>query len=168
MSVRAIIHKHTDGRLSARPEYYSGRGVNRGDLGPKHIKMVYDGIVAELGNDAAEEFVKMLNELKDMSATGFLNSLYRLEASGFKFDAKNFNRSGDGIAFNDEATAFCTVASVLMGRRDPDIEEMSSRQLVAEFLFSVGRTPTPRKSKSGMMLNVNGYYTTGGIAPYET
>src|SRR6185369_16685901 len=145
MSVRAIIHKHTDGRLSARPEYYSGRGVNRGDLGPNHIKMVYDGIVAELGNDAAEEFIKMLEELKDMSATGFLNSLYRLETADFKFDAKKFNLSGDGIAYNDDVTAFCTVAEVMMGRRDPDIEEMSSRQLVAEFLFTIGRTPTQRK-----------------------
>jgi hypothetical protein len=160
MSVREIIHAYTDGRLSSRPEYYSGRGVNRGDLNASHIKMVYDGVLKELGEDAAKAFVEMLRELKDLSATGFLNSLYRLERSGWVFDKAVFNQSGDGIAAVDEVTAFCTVASMFGRNSDPELEAMFSRQIANEFLALIGVKPIVTKSRYS---SLNSYYADPGV-----
>lgn len=145
-SVRQIIHGYTDGRLSARPEYYSGRGVNRGDLNGNHIKMVYDGIVKELGKEAGDALIEMVRVLTDMSATGFLTSLYRLEQAGWKFDAKMFNQAGDGICATDEITAFCSVMSVMSrGNPDSDFTEFQSRQISNEFMVLIGQPPIQRK-----------------------
>lgn len=155
-SVRQIIHDYTDGRLSARPEYYSGRGVNRGDLNGNHIKMVYDGVKKELGDAAAKALVSMIRVLKDMSATGFLTSLYRLEQMGWKFNEKAFNQSGDGIAATDEVTAMCSVLAVMgRGNADPEMDEMFSRQIANEFLMLIGE---PRIETASRYASIDGYY----------
>ncbi len=89
ISAHDIIYKYTDRRMSARPEYYSGRGNNSGDLDSKLIEMIYKGIKTEIGQDAAKAFVNMVGEMTtDASATTFLVSLYRLERNGWKFSSQ--------------------------------------------------------------------------------
>lgn len=160
-SVRQIIHGYTDGRLSSRPEYYSGRGVNRGDLNGNHIKMVHDGVKKELGDDAAKALVAMVRILKDMSATGFLTSLYRLEQMGWKFNEKAFNQSGDGISATDEITAMCSVLAIMgRGNSDPEMDEMFSRQIANEFLELIGE---PRITAASRYPTLGAYYSDDGV-----
>lgn len=85
ISARDLIYKYTQGKLSGRPEFYAGRGNNRGDLNSAHLEMVHTGIKTEIGADAAREYVNMVAAMTaDASATTFLVSLYRLESNGWK------------------------------------------------------------------------------------
>jgi len=152
-TVVQIIHGYTDGRMSARPEYYSGRGVNTGDLNHKHLLMIHTGIKKELGDDQAAAFVEMLQVLEDMSATGFLNSLYRLEANGWKFDKKLFNYKNDGLAYKgiDEdggLSAMFTVMESMHRKKEPAaIDSYMAQTIVRPFFDAIG-VESKRKSKS--------------------
>lgn len=89
MSVVDIIEKYTQGRMSSRPEYYSGRGNNPGDLDSSTLQNIYEGIEAQVGAEAAKAFVNMVGEMtEDASATTFLVSLYRLERNEWKFEPR--------------------------------------------------------------------------------
>ncbi len=151
-SARQIIHEYCDGRLSGRPEYYSGRGPNEGDLNSKHLADVHRGIKTELGDDAAKAFVRMVEVQADMSATAFLNSLYRLERAGWKFRAKDYNQSGDEIAHDGMRDgglgAFISVVEVWSRKdRNPEMDQWRHNSIKTPFLASVGgKLP---KGKSG-------------------
>jgi hypothetical protein len=146
MSARTIIHEYADGRLSARPEYYSGRGVNRGDLNGQHLLMVHTGVKREIGTEAAAAFVKMIEVIKDMSATGFLTSLYRLERASWQFSVGMFNQGGEGIAATDEITAFATFASVLYDKRSPEVHDWQANDIKREFFGLIGHEWKTKKS----------------------
>jgi hypothetical protein len=153
-SVVQIIHTYCDGRMSARPEFYSGRGVNTGDLNHKLLLMIYNGIKKELGDKPAEAFVEMVQVLKDMSATGFLNSLYRLEANHWQFDQKLFNQQHDGLAYKnvDEDGGLSAMITVMetLGRpknRGGFSFEFLSFTISRPFLDAIGVEPK-RKPKS--------------------
>lgn len=87
MPARDIIYQYCEGKMSGRPEFYSGRGNNPGDLNSELLEKVYSGIKTENGDKAANSFVQMVAALTpDASATTFLVSLYRLERAGWEFN----------------------------------------------------------------------------------
>ncbi|MGB4056517.1 MAG: hypothetical protein WBK77_00335 [Alphaproteobacteria bacterium] len=100
MTASEIVYKYGQRKLSARPEYYAGRGNNHGDLNSDLIEMVYDGIQTEVGSDAAKAFVNMVSRMTDdASATTFLVSLYRLERNDWKFKSETVvKNSGESLA----------------------------------------------------------------------
>ncbi len=110
--------------MSARPEFYSGRGAIIDDLtGPK-LERIYGHIKHEHGGEAAQNFVQMVADIPVLSATDFLLSLYRLEENDWKYDQKLLSGQkgidigpdyGDG---NRGAIALGTVMTVLSGRGD--------------------------------------------------
>ena len=73
----AIVCKYTQNRMSTRPEYYSGRGAIRGDLNSELLEMIYDGVKAEAGDEAAAAFVQFVYDFDKLSATAFLAEFYR-------------------------------------------------------------------------------------------
>lgn len=79
-----IVYHYCQGRLSGRPEYYSGRGATSGDLNGDHLGALYKGIKIEHGDEAAKAFVQMVFDTPVLSATAFLHNLYALEANGWK------------------------------------------------------------------------------------
>ncbi len=141
-SAHDLIRRCTKDSLSTRPEYYSGRGPNEGDLNSNHLKDLHRGIKVELGDAAAKAFVSMVEVLADMSATAFLNSLYRLESNGWRFDASLFNGSGDGIAHDGMrdggVSAMCSIFATLGRDSDPERDRWRSDSIKAAFLRSVG------------------------------
>jgi hypothetical protein len=82
--------------MSTRPEYYSGRGATLSDLNSQILQGIYDGISKEFGEDADENYVKMVADIKVLSATTFLQELYNLERNGWKYTEKQ--KHADGIA----------------------------------------------------------------------
>lgn len=88
MTAREIVHEYTKNRMSARPEYYSGRGATLSDLDSKLLEMIYQGILKEIGQNAAKELIKMVEDLDVLSATHFLNSLYALEARSWRWERR--------------------------------------------------------------------------------
>jgi hypothetical protein len=84
-------------RMSARPEYYSGRGATMSDLDSQILEGIYKGIKKEYGKDAAESYVKMVDGIKVLSATTFLNQLYSLFYNGWKCESMYKDESGISI-----------------------------------------------------------------------
>lgn len=72
-------------RMSTSPEFYSGRGATLMDLNSGILEMIYQGINNEYGEEAANNYVKMVDGIKVMSATTFLNELYNLKNCGWKY-----------------------------------------------------------------------------------
>ncbi len=72
--------------MSTRPEYYSGRGATISDLNDKILFGIHRDLKKEFGDDAASGFVKMVDGIKVLSATAFLNGLYDLFHNNWKYN----------------------------------------------------------------------------------
>ena len=83
-------------RMSTRPEYYSGRGATRSDLDSGILEGIYQGIVKRFGKRAGNNYVKMVADIKVLSATTFLQELYQLQYNNWKY--RNKEKHGDGIS----------------------------------------------------------------------
>jgi hypothetical protein len=108
-------------RMSSRPEFYSGRGAKYCDLNGKQLVNILNQIEQSIGEEAVNAFIQLVDSIKVLSATDFMVALYALERNGWKLHASiEKNPQGEGSAFNDEVTAFCTVMSVFGGFGDWD------------------------------------------------
>jgi len=92
----------TSNRMSRRPEYYSGRGAITSDLNYNILEGIYQGILKEYGEDAAKNFVEMVSDIKVMSATTFLQELYNLHNSNWKYVKKEEHAHGVFVPKNDD------------------------------------------------------------------
>jgi hypothetical protein len=81
-------------RMSTRPEYYSGRGATISDLDGNILEGIYRGIETDYGKNAAKNFLKMVEDIKVMSATTFLEELYQLFRNDWKYKNKSKHASG--------------------------------------------------------------------------
>lgn len=86
MTAREIVSHYCQGRMSGRPEYFSGRGATLSDLNSDLLEMIYQGILKEIGKGGAQNFIKMVEDIDVLSATLFLNSLYELEARSWVWE----------------------------------------------------------------------------------
>lgn len=89
-------------RMSTRPEYYSGRGATLSDLDGNILEGIYQGILKEYGKNAAKNFVKMVADIKVLSATTFLQELFQLFYNDWKYVKKEKHANGIAIQKNDE------------------------------------------------------------------
>jgi len=139
MELNTAIITWCDRTLNPRPGYYAGRGPKRGDLNDKHLQQLWAGIKKDFGDEQAAEFVKMVADLKDMSATAFLVSMEHFWAHGLKWTGRE-QEPGDGNTMSargdDRFTeGMCVIASVL-GRQNssPEQEAFESYNIKAPFL----------------------------------
>jgi len=111
--------------MSARPEYYSGRGATMSDLNSDILEKIYQGIKEVHGGKAAGEYVKMVSKIPKLSATDFLLSLYRLEGNKWKW-GKGMSGNEKGVYVDgptDEAkfaVGMISIAHVMSGMNERD------------------------------------------------
>ena len=79
-----------------RPEVYSGRGAVLSDLNSQHLEKIYDLILKNHGENAADNFIDMVEGIKVLSATDFLVTLYSLESCGWKYDSEKVKSDAVG------------------------------------------------------------------------
>lgn len=91
-----------DNRMSTSPEYYSGRGATLSDLDGQILEGIHRGIQKVYGKNAAKNFVKMVADIKVLSATTFLQELYQLFYNDWKYTEKEEHASGIAVHKNDE------------------------------------------------------------------
>lgn len=112
--------------MSARPEFYSGRGAISCDLNERILEKVYKGVEREHGEEAARQFVQMVADISVLSATDFLLTLYRLESRNWRWDKRILGNEkgidvgpdlGDG---GREGIAMATIAECLSGMSERD------------------------------------------------
>jgi hypothetical protein len=123
--------------MSARPEFYSGRDAMTCDLNKKHLEGIYEQIINKYGSEAGNGFIAMVKDIKVMTATKFLNSLYTLCRNDWNW--KN-SMEGDSISIDGEGTALGTIFSVVSssGRDETEI-------IKGDFLRNHGIYPEQRR-----------------------
>jgi len=87
--------------MSTRPEYYSGRGAALSDLNSEILQKIYVGIEKQYGVKAAKNYVRMVDDIKVLSATTFLEELYQLFYNDWKYVKKRSHASGISVPKND-------------------------------------------------------------------
>ena len=109
--------------LNDRASYYSGRGVNRGDLNEKNLETIFKKLY-KLDVNYANEFVKMVKEIPTLGATEFINTFHRFGNNGFKAGEgviEKSNVSLDGV--HDAARDMVALISIFsISRRGNDQE----------------------------------------------
>ena len=68
--------------MSDRASYYSGRGVNTGDLNNEHLSSIFKKIY-KLDKKYSLEFIKLLDKIQILTATRFINNFYNFVNNGF-------------------------------------------------------------------------------------
>jgi hypothetical protein len=100
--------------MSSRPEFYSGRGAILCDLNSEHLSKIHQLIQKGHGDEAAENFVKMVANMKDLAASNFLTCFYFLESRGWEYTGFQSDLSG-GIAVAKDREGNYDVASGMIG-----------------------------------------------------
>ncbi len=102
-------------RMSTRPEFYSGRGAITCDLDGQILEGIYQGIKKEFGEEPAKNFVKMVDDIKVISATTFLEELYMLCSNGWKYRKKSKAHQASGISIPKNENGEYDVNSLTSG-----------------------------------------------------
>jgi hypothetical protein len=87
------VRKHSG--MSPRPGYYAGRGPCTDDLNDQQLERLYTGLKTEVGDEAARNFVMMVEDLEDMSAAAFLWSFDAL--LGPQTVGRTSRQTADGV-----------------------------------------------------------------------
>ena len=128
-----------DAHVGSRPGYFSGRGVTLSDLDGRRLGRCHDEIRMHVGEEAAAAFVDMVAGMDRMTATGFINAVYRLEADGWTNVEGGHERHIDP---DSEGSAFATVVDTLSrtrgGQARENQEMAADHQIRAGFLSSHG------------------------------
>src|SRR3989338_1536022 len=130
--------------MSARPEFYSGRGAISCDLNSKQLETIYGLIKNHYGEKASEGFVKMVSEIPVLSATDFLISLYFLEGNNWEYNKYrvksdavggiSVDKNKDG-SYNMEGGMFGLMAALSSNGRN------ETEYIRRDFLVKHGITP---------------------------
>jgi hypothetical protein len=102
-------------KMSTRPEFYSGRGAITCDLNGNILEGIYQDIKKEFGDFAAKNFVKMVADIKVLSATTFLEELYMLFGSNWKYRNKPKSCQANGISIPKNENGEYDDRSVMSG-----------------------------------------------------
>ena len=116
IDLQSIVH---DAGMSARPEYYSGRGATASDLNDRILEQIHSGIARNAGAAPAAQFVQMVDDLPKLSATDFLLALFQLERNDWVWQHERAPKT-NGIYATDDGSAFGTLMSVFGGMNNRD------------------------------------------------
>lgn len=119
-------------RMSTRPEYYSGRGATTSDLNDQILFGIHKDLKKDFGEDAGNGFVKMIDGIKVLSATAFLNGLYELYYNNWIYneqqpDSITIQKDDDGN-YNSNVGMIGVMESLFSCGRD-DTQQIKSHFL---------------------------------------
>jgi len=131
--------------MSARPEFYSGRGAIACDLNDKILEKVYQIIQRKHGEEPAKQFAQMVADVPKLSATDFLLTLYRLEGCNWKWDKGLLGREKgvyiDGPTEETKmAVGFATIAGALFGDSSRDETGYIKREFLRRHKINIPET----------------------------
>jgi hypothetical protein len=130
-----------DGRFSMRSGFYAGRPPSTSDLNSKILEMFYQGMKRDVGSDEAGNFVRLVNNLTDLSATSFIVAFERFWATSCKevsiaqSIADRMQLSGHGEAAYGEGLFAIVTALTNRGTSENEIRFLS-HNIKREFIQS--------------------------------
>jgi hypothetical protein len=160
-----FIYQACKGKMSSRPEFYSGYGPDPHNIGPSHLKMLHDAIREDFGETAGLQFLRFVVDTRDMSASSFLTAFQRfwyggmLASAAYQRPTDRMGMDGIGTDHEDEATRsalFAGMTILLRDKTSPEQRDLQSAQIKMGFLQQVG-VEIPRDGALGL-----GYHFGGG------
>lgn len=125
--------------LSSRASYYSGRGVNYGDLNDNNLIAIFNKLL-KIDIDYAINFVDMVQKMKTLGATEFIKSFKNLAINDFKIDCITFDDSNfslDGVYGEArDNIAFISIFSA-MNQKNDNYQTIASKRMKASFMLRV-------------------------------
>ena len=146
---RQIVRMACDGRLSCRPEFYSGRRAMRGDLNENHLLAIHKVVKREYDEEAAQHFVQMIADIESLAATAFLNTFYTFVSRGCRWVPTDTPESNVDVGPDNGKSGYdnpryaigmATIGMALFGQDDGPGETESIRH---SFLFHFRDQYTP-------------------------
>ena len=124
--------------LIPRADFYSGRGVKECDLNADNLVSIFNKLCV-LDKEYALEFVEMVNSMKTLGATEFIESFYNFAWNGFKHFAENVVDSNISFGNSNEsrhAIALGTILSTIHSS-DRGIQIYMSKLIVNDFMWEI-------------------------------
>lgn len=122
LTIREIL---TLSGVHPEPSHYSGRPATLSDLNSKILDKIFRDIAENISKEAADNYLQLVDELEYLSATAFLNMIYRLEQNEWKFDY-SLAQNNSNTSYTSPGTMFGTFGSRLeqsnRGRNDVTID----------------------------------------------
>ena len=113
--------------LNPRPEYYSGRGANCGDMNGKHLIAIYQKLM-KLDENKAIKMIEMTMNMPTLGATEFIESIFNLARNNYDLDktevSTNNNSLGNARGKEMEVIATCIIASAFGGPRSDETSQI--------------------------------------------
>lgn len=131
----------TSGMMN-RGSFYSGRGVNLGDLNEENLIEIFIKLL-KIDQNYASEFVEMVKQMKTLGATEFVNTFMNFANNGFKsnnLEIDDNNVSLDGLY--DSARNIAALASIIsmMSRGDDMNYQIKTSERIKQY-FIMGIKP---------------------------
>jgi hypothetical protein len=105
-SLRDLVYKWFQGRnFTLSAGFFAGRGPNEGDLNSKILERMYVGLMEDVGQVEATNFVRFVNKLEDLSASAFIVAFERFWGNDCQVvvipqhseDGNTLDAYGDGL-----------------------------------------------------------------------
>lgn len=126
--------------LNDRASYYSGRGVNYGDLSEDNLVAIFSKLL-KVDVDYATSFVEMVRQMKTLGATEFINSFMSFAANSFKVESLNMENSNVSLAgvYGEarDVVAFISIFSSMSRGNDQDYQIRASEQMKNSFMSRI-------------------------------
>lgn len=140
IDIQSSVSRWCKNQFILRASFYTGRGVNNGDLNSRYMEMIYQGLKTEVCQAAATNFAKFTNQLKDLTASAFIQAFEEFWYGGCQVTDAN-QRKGTGYQIsgrgdNEKMTEAFVLFANAFGGRQATIEEVEqdSVHIKSEFV----------------------------------
>lgn len=145
--------------LDNRASYYSGRGVNYGDLNDDNLVAIFNKLL-KLDIDYATNFVDMVQKMETLGATEFVDTFINFANNHFKcdgLDIENSQISLNGCADNERyVIGFLSLVEKSHRGNDQDDQIRASKQMKDVFIAKI--SPVLQEIKPNGILSDDNLY----------
>lgn len=129
----------TSGLLD-RASYYSGRGVNRGDLSERNLDAIFEKLL-KFDKNYAIQFARMIKKMKTLGATEFIDTFMNFAYTGFNLDnleIKDSNYSLNGVyGKSRDVVAMFSIFDAMSRGNDTEYQIIASEEIKSTFLLGI-------------------------------
>ena len=142
------------GNMSARAEYYSGRGPNRGDCGADHLAKIHAFLKAR-DPEAAKAMVMTIFQLEEMGASEIIIALEQLHWNNYRMPeeilqpkqteavAEGFKNPETGNYDSQQVAGMCGLFNLLGDRSTPEERRIKGDGIKQEFFQKLNSGDLP-------------------------
>lgn len=150
--LKSAVDRWTKSKLNFRSSFYTGRGPISCDLDSMMLEGIYRGIKNEVGEQEATNFVNFIDNLKDMSASAFIQAFQKFFYGGLsETNIQGNSRELSGTSQDELLTeGFALIAHSLGDKSNSNDIERASYSIKARFIRDHESELVDKKSRCRM------------------